>query len=100
MKTYELLAILKPNLDQDEVDKFTEKLESTVNGLSGKTLELNKEGRKRLPYEVKGFSDGYMLTTVIELPEEQVVEFKRVLKLNDNIIRTMFVDVKKVKAVK
>ena len=100
MKTYELLAILKPNLDQDEVDKFCEKLESTLKSLKGKTLEVNKEGRKRLPYEVKGFLDGYMLTAVIELAEDQVVEFKRVLKLNDNIIRTMFVDVKKVKAVK
>ena len=100
MKTYELLAILKPNLDQDEVDKFTEKLESTVKGLEGKTTEINKDGRKRLPYEVKGYTDGYMLTAVMEMPEEQVIEFKRLLKLNDNIIRTMFVDVKKVKAVK
>ena len=100
MKTYELLAILKPNLDQEEVDKFAEKLESTVTNLKGKTVETEKAGRKRLPYEVKGYTDGYMLTTVVELPEEQVVEFKRLLKLNDNIIRTMFVDVKKVKAVK
>lgn len=100
MKTYELLAILKPNLDQEEVDKFTEKLNSTVESLEGKTVEVEKAGRKRLPYEVKGFTDGYMLTSIIELPEAQVVEFKRLLKLNDNIIRTMFVNAKKVKAVK
>ena len=100
MKTYELLAILKPNLDQEEVDKFTEKLDTTVSSLKGKTVETNKDGRKRLPYEVKGYTDGYMLTTVVELPEEEVVEFKRVLSLNDNIIRTMFVEISKVKAVK
>ena len=100
MKTYELLAILKPNLDQEEVDKFTEKLDTTVSSLKGKTVETNKDGRKRLPYEVKGYSDGYILTTVVELPEEEVVEFKRVLSLNDNIIRTMFVEISKVKAVK
>ena len=100
MKTYELMAILKPNLDAEEVDKFVEKMGTTIEGLNGKTVEVEKTGRKRLPYEVKGFSDGFMLTTVLELPEEQVVEFKRLLKLNDNIIRTMFVDVKKVKAVK
>ena len=48
MKTYELLAILKPNLDQEEVDKFTEKLETTVKNLGGKTIELEKAGRKDL----------------------------------------------------
>lgn len=100
MRTYELLAILKPNLDQEEVDKFTEKLETAVKNLGGKTLETEKAGRKRLPYEVKGYNDGYMLTSVMELPEEQVSEFRRLLRLNDSIIRTMFLDVKKVKAVK
>ena len=100
MRTYELMAILRPNLDQDEVDKFAEKLETTVKSLKGKTLETDKAGRKRLPYEVKGYSDGYMLTTVVELPEDQVTEFKRLLKLNDSVIRTMFVEVSKVRAVK
>ena len=100
MKSYELLAILKPNLDQEEVDKFADKLSATVESLSGKTVDTDKVGRKRLPYEVKGYNDGYMMTTVVELPEDQVVEFKRQLKLNDDIIRTMFVETKKVKAVK
>ena len=98
MKTYELLTILKPNLDQEEVDKFTDKLESTISSLKGKALETEKAGRKRLPYEVKGFNDGYMLTTIFELPEDQVAEFKRLLRINDNIIRTMFVGASKVRA--
>ena len=100
MKTYELMAILKPNLDQEEADKFTDTLESTVKSLEGKVLETEKIGRKRLPYEVKGYTDGYMLTVVFDLPKAQVAEFKRLLRLNDNIIRTMFVEASKVRVVK
>ena len=100
MKTYELLTILKPNLDQEEVDAFSDKLTSTLEGLKGKSLEVEKTGRKRLPYEVKGYSDGYLMTTLFELPEEQVAEFKRQIKLNENIIRTMFVEASKVRATK
>lgn len=100
MKSYELLAILKPNFDQEDVDKFADKLSAAVESLNGKTLETDKAGRKRLPYEVKGYNDGYMMTTVIELPEDQVVEFRRQLRLNDDIIRTMFVEAQKVKATK
>lgn len=100
MKTYELLTILKPNLDQEEVDAFSDKLTSTLEGLKGKSLEVEKTGRKRLPYEVKGYSDGYLMTTLFELPEEQVAELKRLISLNDNIIRTMFVEASKVRATK
>ena len=100
MKTYELLTILKPNLDQEEVDAFSDKLTSTLEGLKGKSLEVEKTGRKRLPYEVKGYTDGYLMTTLFELPEEQVAELKRLISLNDNIIRTMFVEASKVRATK
>ncbi len=100
MKTYELLTILKPNLDQEEVDAFSNKLTSTLENLKGKSLEVEKTGRKRLPYEVKGYTDGYLMTTLFELPEEQVAELKRLISLNDNIIRTMFVEASKVRAVK
>ncbi|MBQ7450050.1 30S ribosomal protein S6 [bacterium] len=100
MKTYELLTFLKPNLDQDEVDALSEKLVSSIEGLKGKSLETEKAGRKRLPYEVKGYTDGYMMTTLFELPEDQVAELKRLISLNDNIIRTMFVEAKKVRVVK
>ena len=61
---------------------------------------MEKTGRKRLPYEVKGYSDGYLMTTLFELPEEQVAELKRLISLNDNIIRTMFVEASKVRATK
>ena len=100
MKTYELLTILKPNLDQEEVDAFSNKLTSTLENLKGKSLEVEKTGRKRLPYEVKGYSDGYLMTTLFELPEDQVAELKRLISLNDNIIRTMFVEASKVRAAK
>ena len=100
MKTYELMAILKPNLDQEEVDKFTDTLEATVKSLEGKVLETEKIGRKRLPYEVKGYTDGYVMSTVFDLSENQVEELKRLLRLNDNIIRTMFVEASKVRVVK
>ena len=57
MKTYELLAIFKPNLDADEVDKAIAKISSNVDEFGGK--------------------------------------FKRQLRLNDNVIRTMFLEVSK-----
>lgn len=92
MKNYELMVIFKPNLDAEEVNSAVEKLSSTASELEGKVESVDKTGRKKLAYEVAGFRDGFFVTFVVALPESQVAEFKRQLRLNDNIIRTMFTE--------
>ena len=95
MKTYELLAIFKPNLDAEEVDKAIEKVSSNVSEFGGKVESVDKIGRKKLAYDVQSFRDGYFSSMVMELPADKVAEFKRQLRLNDNILRTMFLEVSK-----
>ncbi len=98
MKTYELLTIIKPTLDQEESDKIIEKIEETVKSYKGKVVSTDKMGRKRLAFEVATFKDGYFSTITFELPEEKVADLKRQLRLNESIIRTMFVEASKVSA--
>jgi small subunit ribosomal protein S6 len=90
MKNYELLTVFKPNLDAEEVDKAIDSLSKLAVDMKGKVESTDKSGRKKLAYDVQNFRDGFFVTTVLNLPEENVAEFKRQLKLNDNIIRTMF----------
>ena len=95
MKKYELMAIYKPNLDAEEVDKAIEALGKTVTDLNGKLESVDKAGRKKLAYDVQNFRDGFFATFVLSLPEENVAEFRRQLKLSDNILRTMFLEATK-----
>lgn len=90
MKTYELLTVFKPNLDAEEVDKAIESLSKLAADMKGKVESTDKTGRKKLAYDVRNFRDGFFVTSVLSLPEERVGEFRRQLKLNDNILRTMF----------
>ena len=55
-------------------------------------------GRKKLAYDVKGFRDGFIAVLKINLEADKVAEFKRQLKLNENVIRTMFTEQAAVKA--
>lgn len=99
MKKYELLTIFKPNLDVEEVDKLLEKIDSDLTEFGGKVESRDKMGRKKLAYDIQNFRDGFMVTTVLTIPAEKIAEFRRQLKLNDNVLRTMFLDVsEKVKA--
>lgn len=90
MKKYELFTIIKPNLDNDEADKIVVKVEETIQSLGGSVIESDKMGRKKLAYEVQGYSDGFMVNQVITVPADKVADLKRQLRLNDSIIRVMF----------
>ena len=90
MRKYDLFTIIKPNLDNDEADKVVSRVEEIVKTLGGSVSDCDKMGRKKLAYEVAGFTDGFMVNQVVTLPENKVSEFKRQLKLNDSVIRTMF----------
>ena len=90
MRKYDLFTIIKPNLDTDEADKVVVRVEEIVKSLGGNVETCEKMGRKKLAYEVAGFSDGFMVDQIINLPEDKVVELKRQLKLNESVIRVMF----------
>ncbi len=95
MKNYELFTVFKPNLDADEIEKNISKIENTIVSYAGKILSIDKIGRKKLAYEVQNFRDGFFVSQVLKIPAEKVTEFKRLLKLNDNILRIMFLEVNK-----
>lgn len=90
MKKYDLFTIIEPNLDNEETEKVIAKIEEIVKNLNGEVINSEKIGRKKLAYEVSGYTDGYVLNQIISLPEDKVVELKRQLRLNDSIIRLMF----------
>lgn len=98
MKTYELLVVIKPTMDQEEVDKLIDKLEETIKSYKGKTVSTDKIGRKRLAFDIASFRDGFFATIKFDLAEDKVADFKRQLRLNENIIRTMFIEASKVSA--
>ena len=100
MKNYELLMIFKPSLDSDELDKEVEKISKDVAAYKGSVNSVEKMGRKKLAYDVQGYRDGYFTVIKVAVPAASVAEFKRSLKLNENIIRYMFMEeAKKAQAV-
>jgi small subunit ribosomal protein S6 len=95
MKNYELLTIFKPSLDSEELDKAIEKISSDIKSAKGEVSSVDKMGRKKLAYDLQGYRDAFFATLIVSLPPEAIVEFKRNLKLNDNVLRFMFMEVSK-----
>ncbi len=98
MRTYELLSIIKPNIDSEEFDKIVAKIEENITSLEGKVTSTDKMGRKKLSYDIQDFRDGYFAVHTFEMEPNQVEKFNRQLRLNENILRTMLLETSEVKA--
>ncbi len=98
MRTYELLSIIKPNIDSEEFDKVCAKIEETITSLDGKVTSTDKMGRKKLSYDIKDFRDGYFVVHNFEMEPKQAGKFNRQLRLNENILRIMLIETSEVKA--
>lgn len=85
-------------MDADEADKVSAKIEEMVKALGGNVTSTDKMGRKKLAHDIQNFRDGHYVAQRIELAPDKVVEFKRQLRLNDNILRIMFMEESKVSA--
>lgn len=98
LKAYELLLMVKPNIDGEEVQVVANKITETVESLGGKVTDTDLMGRKKLAYDINNFRDAFMVVLKLELPKDKVAELNRVLRLNENVLRTMFMELSKVKA--
>lgn len=89
--TYETLYIIRPNLDEDAVDRTVTIVEDYIKGLGGSIESTDKKGRRRLAYEVQKMRDGYYVLTIFKTKPEAVAAIKRMMTLNEDIIRSLIV---------
>jgi len=90
-ETYEVLYIVRPNLDEEAVDRVVQSVDDYIKGLGG-TIELTeKKGRRRLAYEVKKMRDGYYVFSIFKAKPDTVAQLKRMMTLSEDIIRFLIV---------
>lgn len=90
-KPYEAVYIIRPNLDEEAVDKSVAQVEEYIKALGGTIETTDKKGRRRLAYEVDKMRDGYYVLTVFHIKPEAVAAIKRMMTLSEDIIRSLIV---------
>ena len=92
-RVYEILFIVDPNLGEEAVDTLTEQVQGFVEKDGGKIEKVEKWGKKRLAYEVRGHHEGYYVLIVTESTGPLVKEVERKMKVTDGVIRYLTVRV-------
>lgn len=96
MRKYEIMFIVRPDLEEKSIKDVVKKLEKTLTDNKA-TITLSKElGQKEFAYEIKGFKSGfYYLYNIDSNTDAAVKEFSRVASLEENIVRHLALNVEK-----
>ena len=91
MRRYEVMFILKPNLEDAKIKTQIENLNKTLKETSSKVEEKKEIGLKDLAYPIQKFTNGYYYWMLVSASQEGISEVKRVIGINENIIRSIIV---------
>lgn len=86
-RTYEVMYIVRPDVEEADLDKLIEGFEKNVTDGGGEIKSTEKMGRRRLAYTVRKFNDGiYVLMTIIA-DGSLVGEIERRLRVSEQVIK-------------
>ena len=86
MRKYEIMFIVKSDLDEKAVKDTVKKLEKALTD-NNAVITLSKElGQKEFAYEIKGFKSGFYYLYNIESNNDKAVkEFDRIALIDENV---------------
>ena len=91
MHPYETLFVIDPTLDDEAVEATVDKFETLIKKNKGKIDKVDRWGKKRLAYEIRGHNDGFYVIIDFTAEAATVAELARVLHITDPIIRSMII---------
>jgi small subunit ribosomal protein S6 len=86
-RLYEVMFIVRPDVEDEEADKLIEGLGNTVKTGGGVVKSAEKLGRRKLAYQVRKFNDGNYILLTIEADGPVVLELERRLRVIEQVIK-------------
>ncbi len=90
-RTYEIMFIVRPDVEEAEMDKLIETFSGYVTTGGGTIKSTEKMGRRRLAYTVKKFNDGFYVLLIVEAPASLISEIERRLRVSEPVIKFLTV---------
>ncbi|TME78092.1 MAG: 30S ribosomal protein S6 [Chloroflexi bacterium] len=91
MSAYELMYIVKPELDDQAVQQEIDKVGQLIQTNGGQVKKVTPWGKRRLAYSVKDQREGHYVVQEFDLDQAKVQEVERVLRISDTVFRHLLV---------
>ncbi|WP_010630832.1 30S ribosomal protein S6 [Sporolactobacillus vineae] len=89
MRKYEIMYILRPDLEEDQVKAVKEKLASILTENGAEINDQKEMGKRRLAYEINDYNTGVYEVLYVTADSAAVNEFDRLVKIDNDVIRFM-----------
>ncbi len=87
MNSYEVLYILKPELDEESTNTTIEKFSTLIANNGGEVVSVDKWGKRRLAYEIDDRREGFYTLVNFNGVAATAQELERVFKITDSVLR-------------
>lgn len=91
MRKYELLYVLQPDLDEEQLKALQEKVADIITQQGGQIEEVKEWGKRRLAYEIANQREGFYIEVHFSGSPQVVEELDRVIKITNGILRHIVV---------
>jgi len=91
LRTYELIFIVQPDLDEEGLTALTERITQVMTDNGGEIVKVEQMGRRELAYPVQRRTAGHYVLIHARLEQTAIRELERALKLSEDVLRHMLV---------
>jgi small subunit ribosomal protein S6 len=91
MNEYEITYILRPNLEDAEVEERSNTIAEIIRGQGGTVVAIERLGKKRLAYEIGDAREGSYVAMQFTASAAAAKELERLLRLHEEVIRELLV---------
>jgi small subunit ribosomal protein S6 len=95
MHDYEVTYILRPNLEEAELDARANAIGEIIKNQGGTVVNVEKLGRKRLAYEISDLREGNYVVMQFRSTGDASKELERQLKLQEDVLRALVIHLDK-----
>ena len=87
MKSYDLVYIIRPDLEADALKAVIDRMSQRITDQAGSIEAVDIWGKKRLMYTVGKFREGLFVHTRFTINPQKVEEIRRAAALTEDVLR-------------
>lgn len=91
MRDYEVLYIVRADLDDDKVQDIIKRVNTIIEKADGSVERTNIWGKRKLAYEVKHQKEGSYILQDFQIGADRIPELEAALKITEEVLRHLVV---------
>ncbi len=91
MRSYELVFITQPNLDEDGLTAVVERVKEAMTSNGGEVVKAEHMGKRRLAYPIDKYREGTYVLMQANLDRPAITAAERTLQLSEDVLRHLLV---------